>query len=103
MPSEIVKDPQAVLPYKWDWAPLTNGTGASDWLASGETITVATVTSSVPLTLIVDSSSITDASTTVTAWLSGGTDEVDYDVVCHITTSGAKQDDRTMKILARSR
>ena len=42
MPSAFTKDPQAVLDYKFDWAALTNGSCASDWLDDGETISSKT-------------------------------------------------------------
>lgn len=85
----IEKDPNAVLDYKFDW---------SDWLAVGETITSASVTATTGLT--VDSSSITDTSTSVTVWLSGGTPQVDYTLRCRVTTSNspARVDDRSVLI-----
>jgi len=101
MPDKFEKDPNAVLDYKWDWAALTNENGTSDWLGSGETISSKTVTADTGL--IVDSSSLTDANTSVTAWLSGGTVGVEYNVVCHITTSDARQDDRTIRIVVVQR
>jgi len=49
MASVYVKDPSAVLDYKFDWKALTNGSGDSDWLGTTETIsttpTDVTVTS----------------------------------------------------------
>jgi hypothetical protein len=105
--SEWVKDPDAVLDYKFDWQALTNGTGTSDWLASGETIAAASHTITVtPVTaspLTVDSSSQTDANTSVTVWLSGGLAGTDYKVACEITTSASRTDERTMKIKCRER
>ena len=97
-----IKDPDAVLDYKVDFAPLTNGRlcAESDWLQTGETITDHTVTADAGIT--VDSSSITDSGTSVTVWLSGGTLGVDtttvYDLVVHVTTSGSRQDDRTFRV-----
>lgn len=87
MAQAFLKDPSAVLDYKFDW---------SDWLEASETITAATVTAAAGLT--VDSSSITDSSTSVTAWLSAGTVGTRYSVVCHITTSADREDDRTIAI-----
>lgn len=87
MAQSFIKDPDAVLDYKWDW---------SSWLESAETISSTTVTADSGLT--VDSSSITDSSTSVTAWLSGGTTNRTYDVVCHIVTSVDREDDRTIII-----
>ena len=103
----VDKDPQAELDYTWDWRALTNGNDtspdATDWLESGETITSHTVTAESGLT--VDSSSLTDSSTSVTAWLSGGTVGQHYLVVCHIETSNAtsRKDDRTLKVNVKQR
>lgn len=96
-----VKDPDAVLDWRWDWAGSTNGTGRSDWLADGETISATTVTADDGLT--VDSSTITDSSTSVTAWLSGGTAGTTYSVACRITTSAGRTDERTIRIRVEER
>ena len=100
MPS-FRKDPSAVLDYKFDWKALTNGTGIKDWLAIGETIVSYTITATTGIT--VDSSYLTDANTSVTVWLSGGTEPMDYSVTCHIVTSaGPREDDRSITIRCRS-
>ena len=91
-----LKDPQAVLDYKFDWKALTNGSGDSDWLDTGETISSATVTVETGLTK--DSDSITDTNTSVTVWLSGGTANSVYTVACRITTSDSRTDERTIRI-----
>lgn len=106
MPSAFIKDPADVLDYKWDFAADTNGTGTADWLAAGETINTSTVTVPVaPATLVLDSDSQTDANTSVTAWLSAGTADVDYDVVCQIVTDNAtpRTLERTIKIKVQNR
>jgi hypothetical protein len=103
--SEWVKDDGAVLDYKWDWAALTNGSGLSDWLAAGETIASFTITIT-PVTvtpLNEDSSSRTDANTSVTGWFSAGLAGTEYDVACEIVTSDARTDERTMKIKVEER
>ena len=94
----IQKDADSVLDYKFDWAALTNGTGRTDWLASGETISTAVVTVGAGLTK--DSDSITDTNTSVTVWLSGGTDQTEYTVACKITTDStpARTVERTIKV-----
>lgn len=92
MPRDFTKDPDAILDYKIDW---------SAWLASGETITVATWTVASGVTK--DSDSITDSNTSCTIWLSGGTVDTDYDLTVHITTSAARQDDRTITVGVRQR
>lgn len=93
--------PGDVLDYVFDVAPNTNGrTGAAtDWLASGETISARTVTVTDNITL--DSSSITDTSTSVTVWLSGMTaEEVAY-VDCQVTTSAGRKRTRRLQITGR--
>jgi hypothetical protein len=98
---EFTKDPVGVLDYKFDWKALTNGSGAGDWVATGETISSHTITADTGIT--VDSSGPTDANTSVTVWLSGGTAGVDYEVACKITTSASRTDERTDVIRVRNR
>lgn len=86
MSASFWKDPQAVLDYSFDWSP---------WLVSGDTITNLTATAT-PVGITINSVAFTTTSTTVN--LSGGVVGVKYAVVHHITTSGARQDDRTMFI-----
>lgn len=84
------KDPDAVLDYSVDW-------GSLGWLIGGDTISAVTWTVPAGIT----KTSQTNSTTVATAWLSGGTAGVDYDVVCHITTAGGRQDDRTLRIQVR--
>jgi hypothetical protein len=89
---EFTKDPDAVLDYEWDW---------STWLA-GDTIASHTVTVPTdPTGLVLDSDSAT--TTTVTAWLSGGTDGESYTVTCHIVTAAGREDDRSMTFMLSER
>jgi hypothetical protein len=88
------KDPAAVLDYVWDWDADTD-----PYLAAGETISSATVT--VPSGITKASNSNT--TTTVTAWLSGGTEDTDYRVVCQIVTSASRTDERSIIVQVRQR
>lgn len=97
--NEFIKDPDAVLDYVFDWKASTNGTGDSDWLASGETISSHTVTVETGLTK--DSDSESDGQ--VTVWLSGGTAGEDYDVSCEIVTSDSRTDERTVMVRVKER
>ena len=101
--TSFIKDPDAVLDYKFDWKASTNGTdgATSDWLGTSETISSHTITAATGLT--VDSSSLTDTNTSVTVWLSGGTDQTDYTVACKIVTSAGRTDERTVTIYVRNR
>lgn len=87
-----IKDPDAVLDYEVDW---------SQWLQTGETITVSlwTVTPSGTLTASSESSTPTSA----TVWLSGGSVGVNYRVTNQITTSDGRTDDRSLPILVTPR
>lgn len=102
---EMFKTPGGVLDYKWDWAPETNGSaqdGETDWLDidNSETITSPTVTVPNGLTQV-GNTSLDDDSTSVVAWLSGGTVNTDYDVPCKIVTSAGRTDTRILRVLVR--
>ena len=101
MADTFIKDPDAVLDYKFDWKALTNGTGDSDWLQTAETIASHTIDADSGIT--VDSSALSDANTSVTVWLSGGTADADYAVRCEVVTSSSRTDERTMTIQCRER
>lgn len=90
MTNVFTKDPDAVLDYQWDW---------SDWLAVGEVITSAVVAPDTGIVL--DSQSNTN--TSVTAWISGGTVDEGYRVVCSIVTSESREDDRSIYLICRER
>lgn len=87
----IEHDPEANLPYEWDWGwPDHQG---RTWL-DGDVIASAVVTINPSGPTV--STATTDGSK-VLAWLSGATPGA-YDLTCHITTTGGKQDERTMKV-----
>lgn len=91
--NHFIKDPDAVLDYKWDW---------DDWLEAGESISSRTVTvASGDVT--VNSSSITDSGRSVTAWLSGGAADTSNELTCHIVTDAGREDDRTIRVSIRER
>jgi len=99
--TQWIKDPDATLDYKFDWKASTNGTGDTDWLQSGETISSFTIDEDTGIT--VDSSAKSDTNTSVTVWLSGGTAGTTYAVRCEIVTSSSRTDERTMYILVEQR
>ena len=84
------KDPDAVLDYGFDW---------SDWLATGEAISVSTWT--VPTGITKDSDASADSTTTI--WLSGGTDGTTYTLTNHITTDAGREDDRSFDVIVEER
>lgn len=94
-----LKDPNAVLDFPVDW---------SRWLASGETITAATVTPATGLTVqgspaIEDSQETGVPDSVVVPILSGGTVGQKYDVTYHITTSEGRVDDRSITVVIKER
>jgi hypothetical protein len=94
------KDPNSKLDYKFDWAPLANGSGITNWLAPGETIVSYELT--IPEGITKESDSLTDDNTSVTLWLSGGTNLEDYSIECKITTQ-TRIDIRTAILPVRNR
>jgi len=87
MSNTFVKDPGARKDYQVDW---------SAWLGDD---TISAVTWTVPNGLTNYATSNTD--TVATIWLSGGTANTDYEVVCQITTTGGRIDQRTFKLQVR--
>jgi len=92
--SMILKDPEAVLDYAWNWA---------NWLDTSttpnESIIAHTIT--VPSGLTLESS--TAASGSVTAWISGGTVGTTYRVECLIVTTAGRTDERSLWITVQER
>lgn len=97
----MVKDPDAVLDFGVDWKALTNGTGKSDWLAEGETITASSWDVPAGITQATPAPSFTDTVTTI--WLSGGTVGTSYTLTNHVTTSQGREDERSFTILIEDR
>ena len=88
---KFTKDPNATLDYTIDW---------SAWLSPNQdTISNATVPS-VPSGLTIQTP-VTKTTTQTTVWISGGTAGTSYDVTVHITTTGGRQDDRTITIVCK--
>jgi hypothetical protein len=80
--TRFTHDPQAKLDYSWSWV---------SWLAAGETITTQTVTGPTGVTV----SGIAQNAGVVTAWIVTSTPGT-LAVVCHIETSAAREDERTI-------
>lgn len=86
---KAVKDPNAVLDYKWDW---------TDWMPDNDRIVASTFTVDDPAVAVEDT--LFD-DTTTTAWLSGGTAGETYVVTNHIVTEDGREDDRSIKIVCK--
>lgn len=105
MQAVFLKDPAAVLDWYFDWAGLRNGTGESDWLAGGETITqyTITVTPTGENGLDVQGAEMINGATAVRVWLASGEAGVTYRLACLIETSAGRQDERTATVKVRQR
>lgn len=81
---KLTKDPNAILDYVYDW---------SDWLDENETIDSHQI-------LVERGSVDVDRDerdgAQITVWLSGGNDKDTARVVCRITTSAGRVDDRSL-------
>jgi hypothetical protein len=92
----IEKDPNAVLPYRFDW---------SEWL-EGDTITDAMFeVSPADSGLVIESQSFDAA--TCTVWLSGGVAGQTYTVTCRVFpesgTAHGMRDDRSILVRVKER
>lgn len=92
------KDPDDTIQYVFDWAPLANGTGDSNWLDQTsspiETISSVSLTADSPGPHI-DSYTLTDSNTSVTLKLSSGIAGNVYKILCKITSSYGQVASRT--------
>lgn len=81
----VEKDKDAVLDYTVDW---------TEWLEGADQI--ANVTWVVPSGITKVNESKTDYIATI--WLSGGTADVTYKVVCRVATDEGRIDDRVINV-----
>ncbi len=81
---KLTKDPNAILDYIFDW---------SDWLDENETINSHQILVEHG-SVVVDSNERDGAQ--ITVWLSGGNEQETARVVCRITTSAGRVDDRSI-------
>ena len=93
-PSQFIKDPDAVLDWRFNW---------SQWLEDAETITSHEILveddSEAPVS-VVSSDHVEGA---VVVFLSGGTARNTAEVTCRISTDQNRTDDRTIRIRVRER
>jgi hypothetical protein len=90
VPFNAVKDPNAVLDYKFDW---------SAWLAVSETITSSTWT--VPAGITKQSDTHDTSSTTI--WLTSGTAGITYMLVNEIVTNQGRTENRSLSLFLEDR
>lgn len=106
------KDPNNVEPYFCVWCDedgTNDGSAEDGGDLQGATISTATWTVPTGITKVssnqdaVTIAGVTYAVNTVaTIWLSGGTNRVDYPLVCRIVTSDGRTLDKTMVVPVRS-
>lgn len=89
-------DPDARLDFPFNWAQGPNG--STGWLHEGETIDTYEVTATDGITVDSDS----EDGGIVTVWVSGATGRYQR-ITCHIVSSEGREDDRTIKLIVRSR
>lgn len=103
------KDPNSVEPYFVVWCDPT-GTNVSGDGGELQGATIATATWTVPTGITKDSSNqnaVTIAgisyavNTVCTVWLSGGTVNTDYELLCRITTSDLRTLDQSIIVPVR--
>jgi hypothetical protein len=83
------KKPNAKLDYGFDW---------SEWLETGDTLATAVWT--VPTGLVNEAEDLND--TIAAVWLSGGTAGESYEVVCLVTTTEGRIDERSFVIVCEA-
>jgi hypothetical protein len=89
---QILKSATAKLDYTWDWGTLGTWLGADTIASHTVTCTGCTLVSSA------------DTDTTVTAWISGGTEGgTPPTAKCHIVTAAGREDDRTIVFVITDR
>ena len=109
------KDPDSIEPYFFVWCDkdtgLNDGSVNDHGKLQGETIASYTLTVPAGITKTTDAKTAVTihgvtygANTVVTVWLSGGTDNTNYEIACQIVTSGspARTLELTMKVPVRS-
>jgi len=95
MSHTFLHDPDAVLPYEWDWRA---------WLLHEDADVISgtpTITQDPADSLEIETPTVEDG--VVSAVISGGVVPVDVEVTCHIVTVGGREDDRTIKLKVRHR
>jgi len=100
-PSFPPKHPTSKLDYVFDWAPLTNNRGLTDWLQEGETILSYTII--VPEGIDKISDELIDNATAVIVWLDNGSVGEDYLIQCNIVTNQEREDTRTAILPVKNR
>lgn len=94
-PVNWVFDPQANLPFGFNWA---------DWLANENNDTIASFQVTAPADVILgtDTKAPTESDGVVIFWITAATAGV-HNITCRITTSQGRTDERTKRLTVRDR
>lgn len=100
----ILKDPQSVEPYTFDWTAYLLELG-EDVLIETHELFIDPVGAESPAALVIDSDSILAGNRKVQLWFSGGTKGSVYTLTCRMTTNSTPPatDDRSVKIKVTNR
>jgi hypothetical protein len=100
----ILKDPQSVEPYTFDWTAYLAELG-DDVLIEDSELFIDPVGAESPAVLVIDDDSILDGGRKVQLWYSGGTKGMVYILTSRITTNSTPPvtDDRSVKIKVTQR
>lgn len=88
---QIIKDPDAVLDYGFDW---------TKWLGS-DTISESTWTASAGITKVTPE--ILPGGKITRVWVNGGTAGTDYTLTNRVVTAGGRTEERTMTLRCEQR
>jgi hypothetical protein len=94
----ILKDPNALLDYTFDWTDWLTSLESTDAIVSVD-FDIDPDTAGAPT---VEATQIVNGKLAV-AWVLGGTPAVTYSLRCRITTSGGRVDDRTVYLKIKER
>lgn len=91
----IIKDPDAVLDYGWDWTLWLAGPDGTD------TDTISNQTVSCDAGLNINGTYIVGGK--IVVWLSGGTVGATYNITCEIVTAKGRTDDRSFSVVVQEK
>lgn len=86
--------PGEVLDYEWDWT--------EELSEDADTITSADISID-PTGMVEDEAKRTVGTAAVSAWFSGGTLGVDYDLTCEIVTAQGREFERSIRVRIRKK
>ena len=98
MPTPItdikLRDPDSTLDYTIEWA---------DWIPPGDSLASVSMSCSPTPTIISSTTPPAVSGTRVVVWLTGGVAGTVYSLLCRVTTTGGRTDERTVQVRTVSR